>query len=250
MKTKHYFNIAISIAVSAFLLSGCAQNAADKTASATSATVNSPIPTNDDAENEINYTEKLKTEGYSTKDIEASQAYVSRVMLQLNEIETFGSIYNQPVGIENGTDNASKYSELMAKIDEQKAVYYIVRLNESFNSLEDAFNEYLLALQADIEIDLYFKDLEKYNDAKNEKLSGTRPDDFITVRDIEEKALENLQNMNNSSKNPGNSLPGPNIPNNDLSPDFINPQPDIPSVEIPQPIDPAQQIREKLGPNY
>lgn len=203
MKKSYYFGIAISISLSALLLTGCGQNAVDKASPAQTAAVSDPIPNEIDA----NYTEKLKTEAYGKEEIEASQAYVSRVILQLSEIETFGSLYNQPVGIESGnSEDLSRYSELMKKIDEQKAVLYLIKLNKSFDNMEDAFNEYLLALQADFEIEMYFTDPKKYNEEKNEKITGTNPDDFITVRKIEEKALENLQNMNKSSNNPSNLI--------------------------------------------
>ncbi|OPZ87369.1 MAG: hypothetical protein BWY74_03414 [Firmicutes bacterium ADurb.Bin419] len=251
MKIRYYFNIAILIAVSAFLLSSCGQNSAEKASALPTSTTNTPVSTGSDAEAETNYIERLKSEGYSSEEIETSQSYVSRVVLQLNEIETFGSIYAQPAGIESvNTDDTSKYPELLSKIDEQKSVYYLAKLNRVFNSMEDAFNEYLFSLQSDLDIEGYFMDREKYTEEKNEKMSTINSDEFITTRNIEEKALEKLQNMNNSGKSPDQSLPGINNPNRNLLPDYINPQPDLPKVEIPQPIDPSQEIKNKLGPQF
>ena len=251
MKTRYYFNIAILIVVSAFLLSGCGQNSVEKTSALPTSATNTPVSTDSDTQIEPNYIERLESEGYSKEEIEASQAYVSRVVLQLNEIETFGSIYAQPAGIESvNTDDTSKYSELLSKIDEKKSVYYLAKLNRIFKSMEDAFNEYIFSLQSGLDIETYFKDKEKYNEAKNEKITVINSDNFITSKDIEEKALEKLQNMNNSSKSPNQIVPGMNNPNQNLSPDLINPQPDLPIVEIPQPIDPSQEIKNKLGPQF
>lgn len=170
MKKSYYLNIAISITLAALLLTGCEQNAAQKASTQPTSAITSPASTNNKAESEINYTEKLKSEGYSTKDIESAQSYVSRIVLQLNEIETFRGINTEPAGIgSENTDDSSKYSELLSKIDEQKAVYYLVKLNSDFNSIEDALNEYLLALQSDLDIDTYFKSKEKYNEAKTKR---------------------------------------------------------------------------------
>lgn len=82
--------------------------------------------------------------------------------------------------------------------------------------MEDAFNEYLFSLQSDLDIEGYFMDREKYTEEKNEKMSTINSDEFITTRNIEEKALEKLQNMNNSGKSPDQSLPGINNPNRNL----------------------------------
>lgn len=251
MKKRYYLKIAVSATVAVFLLTGCAQNSTEKTSAVPTATVNSPITTNSDAESKINYTDKLKSEGYISQDIKSSESYIRRVMLQLNEIETFGSINIQPAGIGNSSsEDSTKYSELLSKIYEQKAIYYLVKLNSDFNSMEDALNEYLLALQSDFDIENYFIDKKKYNEAKSEKLSGANFGEFITVRDIEEKVLENLQNMNNLNNNSNPSVPGMNNKGTDINSGVINPQPDIPTVEIPKPIDPSREIMDKIGPHY
>lgn len=251
MKKKYYFGIAVSITIATLLLTGCEQNKAEKTSAYKAPTTNSPVATNSNVESKINYIEKLKSEGYSTEAIKSSQSYISRVMLHLNEIETFSSINTEPAAIgSDNTDDSAKYSELLSKFDESKAVYYLVKLSSDFNSLEDAFNEYLVALQSDLDIDMYFKDKEQYNVSKSKKASGANSDKFISVRDIEERALEGLQNMNNSNKNTNQLLPGINNPNQDLAPNVVNPQPDVPTVEIPKPIDPSREIEDKLVPKY
>ncbi len=249
MKIRIYTNIAFIIVSITFLLGGCARNQAPQISTSPTSIVISPTPTYNSTNSETDYTNKLMSEGFSTEDIRSSESYLSRVILQLNEIETFSSINFQPSSIESNSDNSAKYSELLSKIDAQKALYHIVKLNNDLQSLENALNEYLLSLQFDLNIELYFEDKEKYNDEKKEKMSGINSHELITVRDIEEKALENLQNINNSN-NSNPAIPGPNNNNPGLNPNVINPQPNIPTVEIPKPIDPSREISDKLGPQF
>lgn len=251
MKKRYYLYITLIIAASTFMLSSCQQNSAKEPLPTTTSATNTAIPTASDAKTDSNYLEKLKAEGYSPEEMEAAQTYVSRVLLQLNEIETFGRIYTKPGAIESfDTDDTSRYSELLLKIDEEKAVYYLAKLNRIIKSMEDAFNEYLFSLQSDLDIETYFKDKEKYDKEKNEKLSTLSSDGFITTRDIENTALEKLQNMNNPSKKQDPTIPGIINPNQDLLPDSVNPQPNIPTVEVPKPIDPSKEINNRPGPQF
>lgn len=251
MKKKYYFGIAVSIIVATLLLTGCEQNKEEKISAYKTPTVNSDVATNSNIESKFNYAEKLKSEGYSTEAIESSELFINRVLLQLNEIETFNSINTEPAVLgNNNADDSAKYFELLSKFDEAKAVYYLVKLSNDFNSLEDALNEYLIALQSDIDIDTYFKDKELYNASKNKKAQSTNSNKFISVRDIEEKALESLQNMNNSNKNTNQLLPDIYNPNQNQVSNVMNPQPDLPKVEIPIPNNPSKEINDKLAPKY
>jgi len=246
MKKRNYINTAILIALTALILSSCDQNPPKNTLTTHTSTVSSQPSTN----SETNPIDKLKSEGYSTEDIQSSESYLSRIILQLNEIETFSSINFQSSNIENSNSNDSAdYSALLSKIDEQKAIYYMVKLNNNLNSLEESLNEYLFCLQSELDIELYFEDKEKYNDEKNEKMSSLNSDEFITVRDIEQKALENLQNINNSN-NSNPTVPGAKNNDPNLNPNIINPQPNIPTVEVPKPIDPSTEISNKSRPPF
>jgi hypothetical protein len=203
------------------------------------------------------YIEKLKSEGANEKEIESAELYVKRVILQLNEIQTFSNnsafhlsaadpgLYNQD------RDDSLKYLDLSSKIDEKKAVYYILKLMNSFGSMEKAFDEYLISLQLDIDLDMYITDKSSYDRLRAQKLSEIIEEDLITVEKIDEKAFESLQKLNDVNKNNypnnGNEIHDPFI---NTVPNVINPQPIIPQVDVPRPIDPAEEINKKLSPNY
>lgn len=249
---KKIFSATIIIGLISVLATGCTEKTPQATtpvptveATITSATpqpssVNTQMPTNNtsDETNEEANVENLASDGYDEESIQACESYVSRVILQLNEIETFSRISLQPAGTDTTSEDAASFSELLAKIDEQAAIYYITKLSNNFDSLEDATNEYLFTLQADIDIQLYFSDKASYDKQKTDLLSNTSSD-YITVRAIDEQALAYLQNINNANPVvPGaDTNPGPNV---------INPQPEIPTVEIPKPVNPSEQIQNML----
>lgn len=244
MKKRNPTNIAFILVSTAFILTGCAQNPVPQVSTKPTSALSIPTSTN----SKTNSNDKLLSENYSKEDIQTSESYLSRVILQLNEIETFSSINHQPSGIDSNSEDSAKYSELLSKIDQKNAVYYIVKLNSDLGDLEEALNEYFLSLQCELDIQLYFGDKEKYNDEKKEKMSGINSDELINVKKIEEKALENLQNINNSNNlNP--VIPGLNN-SPDLNSNVLNPQPNIPTVEIPKPIDPSQEINGRLDPQF
>ncbi|HOM01676.1 MAG TPA: hypothetical protein PLH43_02465 [Acetivibrio sp.] len=143
---------------------------------------------------------------------------------------------------ENGTDSA-KYSELSSKISEDKAVYYLVKLENSFGSMEKVFDEYLLSLQLDIDFDKCLEDKNSYDKLREDKLSKIDESSLITVEDIENKALESLQRFNNNNNNNipgiGNDILNPSA---NTVPNIVNPQPELPKVDMPKPIDPTEQF--------
>lgn len=196
----------------------------------------------------------LKSEGYDTKDIESSELYVKRISLQLNEISTFNDSFGiqQKIGIEHENVNYSQnYSKLLEKLDDKIAVYYVVKLKQEFSDIEKALDEYLISIQLNLDLSGYFKDKNQYNKIKEEKLSEIVSTDLIDVKSIERKSLENLQKLNDFNKN---SLPGVNPrvnnPSDSLVPNINNPQPGLPKVDIPRPVDPSEELNKKISPGF
>lgn len=194
--------------------------------------------------------DKLESQGYPRKDIDSSQQYVEKVILNLNEIAASAEDPNpQPaVNISGSEDtDSARFTELQSKIDNNKAIYLMVKLKKEFKSVESVFDEYLMSLQLDMDLNDYLSDKSKYEKNKNEKMSGKDVTGFITVEQIERKMLENIQKQNERNRsdnlNPntnnsagGNSLPGLSQPN-------VN----GPVVDVPRPPDPAEELRNKIG---
>lgn len=195
------------------------------------------------------YDEKIKSDGDDAEKIESAELYVKRIVLQLGEIQTFGNnLQPSSVNIDpynEKSDDSIRYSELSSKIDEDKAIHYLVALEDSFSSMEEIFDEYLLSLQLDIDFDTCVTDKSTYDNLREEKLSQIAESGLITVDDIERKALESLQKLNNSSDSPGigtgNDIYNPSV---NPIPDMVNPQPELPNVDIPRPIDPTEEFKK------
>lgn len=208
----------------------------------------SPSVTAENVKND--YAQLLQTGGYSKKDIDSARIYVERFISDVNQILTFEeSLALQPGSNadENKPENLDVYKELSAKLDENKAVYFMLKLKNDFNGIDKVFDEYLLTLQIDLDIGDYLKDKDMYNKSRTEKLSAKNSLEFITFEQTERKALEDLQKQNEQNQgdlNPNtnkNNLPGGTNPN-------INPPvPNVPKVDVPRPIDPSEELKKKIG---
>lgn len=213
---------------------------------------NQPSKNNGETETKTDYSQKITQEITDTKEIEATSLLVNRVLIQLGEIQSFqtqlGIKTNTDIGLSSSQeDDSTRYSDLLSKIDEDKGVYYTLKLKKDFTGSEEAFDEFLASLQLDIDIALYLNDKKEYDKIKGEKLSGAT-DQPLTVRDIENKSLENLQKLNDSNKfsspddiNPNTNMGIPPNPNEN-----INNQIEVPGVKDPRPVDPAEQIRNNI----
>ena len=219
-------------------------------------TTASNLPAAGSPESKPDVIETLTSQGYDAKDIESAELYIKRVLLLLNEINTFSA----GIGSHNEfstdpfnsqTEDLLDYSSLASKIDENKALYFAVMLQNSFNGIEGAFDEYLSSLQLEIDLSLYLNDNDTYNKIKKEKLSVISSSGLINVNQIERKSLENLRKLNEANKNNFNRInPITYNPAHNSAPGINNPQPILPDVDIPKPVDPAEEIRKKTDPTY
>lgn len=138
--------------------------------------------------------EQLKKEGFGSEEITEARMLAERVQFQLRQIaETAGPPTPVPTAEPEAgkeQENEEMYLELSQSFLVEDAVYFILKLEEAFETKEAALNEYLLSLQLGLDLFLYFEDKEKYLKAKEEKMLGRMPGEMITAARIEEKALE------------------------------------------------------------
>lgn len=192
--------------------------------------------------------ENLKTQGTKTQDIEAAKQYVQGIVFELNQIVSFDSgIGNVPEpGVEeNLSEDITKYSQLSEKINIDEATFYMVSLKDLIGSKEKAFDEYLLSLQLDLDLSEISKDKSSYEKKKSEKMSGVDQNSIITAEQIEQKMLESLQKQNERNRN---TIPEQNSDINGINNNLPNSQMNnLPGVEVPKVVDPAEELRKKIG---
>jgi len=205
---------------------------------------------NQDNHNNIDWKQEvdaLLNEGYKKEEIGSSKQYVQGVISNLNQIVSFSSSNNiipQPGIEEDSSEDVSRYQDLITKIDIDKAVYHMIKANNLLGSKENVFDEYLITLQLDLDINELITDRTTYEKKKNEKLTGVDQSSLITADDITQKMLESIQKQNernrsaltNQNRNNDNSLPGINNSLNNL-----------PGIQAPSAPDPEAEIRKKLG---
>jgi len=192
--------------------------------------------------------EKLKAQGIKNQDIEAAKQYVQGIVFELNQIVSFDSgIGNVPKpGIEeNSSEDSTRYSQLSEKINIDEATYYMVSLKDLLGGKEKVFDEYLISLQLGRDFSEISKEKSSYEKKKSEKLSGVDPNSIITAEQIEQKMLESLQKQNEKNRN---TIPEQNSDINGINNNLPNSQlNNIPGVEVPKVIDPAEELRKKIG---
>ncbi|KNY29782.1 hypothetical protein [Pseudobacteroides cellulosolvens] len=204
-----------------------------------------------DNQDKINWkqkVDKLPTEGFKIEEIDSSKQYVQGVVSNLNQIVSFsssGSILPQPgISQDSSNDDSSKYQDLSAKIDMDKAIYHMVKIKSTLGSKEKVFDEYLLTLQLDLDISELSKDKASYEKKKNEKLISIDQNSLITADSITQKMLESIQNQNEKNRN---SITNPNQNNSNSLPGLNNPSNNLPGIQVPNVPDPEADIRNKLA---
>ena len=226
------------------------------------------------------FIKKLKKEGFKEQDINEAKLLAERVTFELQEItdnpkkqqnqvtEKDKNTQNSNTNIGNGITNNTaisdfdikgnkpdsqdiqSYEELSKKVDTQNAIYFMLKLKADIGSYEQVFDEYLLSLQLDLDLNDYIKDKKEYQKKKEEKKLVLDPQKVITLEKIEQKSLEKTQSENESEqlspKNSGEKIPGatgsadtkeksplPDVP----KPDTGNVKPQNPTAEVMKEID-------------
>ena len=214
---------------------------------------------------------KLKKEGFNDDEITEVKLIEERVMFQLEEItsETLadkekilpqpndpditGSIIqtaDKPQGYNNlsSDDGLDSYQELYKKVDVKDAVYFMLQLKADFGSYENAFDEYLFALQTGLDLNEYIKDKKAYLKIKDEKKLLLDERKLITLEKIENKSIEKTQTENKESDVTSTQDYSTNKGTSKVSKDQTIPLPDVPkpnSVDV-TPKNPTDEIMNEI----
>lgn len=199
--------------------------------------------------------EKLRDEGFTDYEIQQAALLVERVAFQLQEIiSASDALYTMPeIGshIENDEDEAEKYRELASLFDTPKCMYLVLKLRDEFGSMDAVLDEYLFSIQAGLDMALYIADKSDYLKQRKEKEIEPELRDIITIRRIEEKLLELLNQKrsigNTDIMTPGDeklqkSFDGGTFESSGILPD--NPFPEIHGLK---PADPAESIMDEIN---
>lgn len=125
-----------------------------------------------------NVVDTLLGMGFDRDEITGVKLLVERVLFNLEEITAFG-------------DN-DEYRDLKSLIDIDRAVYYMLVLQDDFGDMHKVLDEYLLALQVGLDLGMYIEDAKKYEEEKLQKIALGNIQ-VITCGMIEEKMLETVR---------------------------------------------------------
>jgi len=202
------------------------------------------------------FIKKLTDAGYTQSEITDAKLLAERVLFQLQEIvRSVGNRPKQPIAElkdENqGSEDLTAYIKISDQFDLKTAVYAMTVLKKDFGSINNVLNEYLLALQIDLNIEEYFTDKEKYLQDKEDKGIGVNPDSIITIDKIENRMLEAIQQGNSSTDDDFTTSNDVAFP---VESQMNHPLPDVPNPNaitvIPEnPTDAIMKEIQSIDPN-
>lgn len=162
---------------------------------------------------EDNVASELSADGFGEDEVEEAKLLVERVMFQLSEIVSAADSteYDNLTSVqaETKTDEEMESFRLInQKIDVNSCVSLILRLKKDLGGLDPALDEYLCALQLDLDLELYFQDPGAYQEQKSEKMTGNISQKLITALKIEEAMLKRLNAYSESELKPEQKTEG------------------------------------------
>lgn len=172
---------------------------------------------------------QLSELGYSESDILEAKDMVEWVGYKLDEITTL-------------TDDEA-YSELKDFYNINDGVYWVLRLKDIKQSYLAALDEYLIALQLELDLNKLLEDEVQYELDKNEK-TITLGEEPITTYHIDQKILELLSQGNKDS----NEDDVQTVNSNEVT----DPKEGLPEtntkieVEDVKPVNPGDEIKEEI----
>lgn len=198
---------------------------------------------------------QLYNDGFSKDEINSTKMFVERIIFGLREIcgdntklQTNTKVIAEPNQVESLEIEIESYSKLLDKISIDEALYFIVKLKNEFGSMDKVMDEYILALQIDLDFGLYIKNKDEYIKQKAEKVLILDMQKIINTEKIETKLLQKFSNKNESYKENdriGISAKSDKIVNNDFEQFGKDAKLPSPDIKVVRPLDPSQEIQNE-----
>lgn len=181
-----------------------------------------------DLSDTINVDQDLEKE-YSKEKIQEANELYNMIIFKLEEIISL--------------KDDETYKQLKQKLDNEEAIYWILKLENELGTMQDALEEYLISIQLEIDLNEYFKDKKEYQRIKSEK-EVLYQKELITVEKIEQTALELLTNMNNSEEEKDTIRIDSNN-SNEIKIPSIDPKATI-DIDSQKPINPLDELNKEI----
>ncbi|KQN96000.1 hypothetical protein [Paenibacillus sp. Leaf72] len=205
-------------------------------------------------------TSKLQAQGYQNEDILEAKMLAERLQFQLKELgggnQPAPAVQVPTASIDKKEeDQQERYEKLLQQFNVADAVYFMLLLEDKVGSAETVLDEYLVALQLELDLNLYISDQEAYIKARDEKRMSSPSHEMITMSGIELALLEQIQKSNTRIKdNLTTTTQGTtaSIDVKDSKGENILPDVPLPVVEDIRPGNPAADVMkeiEAINPN-
>jgi hypothetical protein len=198
---------------------------------------------------------QLLASGFSTEEIQQAKLLAERVQFQLQEItsstgtEIITDAQNVPATGGNDAainEDTAAYKELEEKFNLKTVIILMLKLKDSFGSMEEVMNEYLYSLQIDINLEDYLTDSEGYLEKKKDKSIEAEQKKIITMSDIENEMLKAIQQKD--VNNADNEVPSSTVKTLENTERAIDDGPvsPLPEMKDVTPSNPGDDIRLEI----
>ncbi len=200
--------------------------------------------------------DQLHDKGFDDEEIMDAKLLVERIMLQLQQVQSNGASVTVPKpAVVDETEDAeleAAVAKISGKFAEGEAVSLLLVLKEEFGTLDAVMDEYLLALQFDLDLASYQSDKEAYLKSKAEQTAGVQDNEIVTMEQLEKAVLEQLQPKTAADTDNAKDIKEHTLTSAEENTDSPLPEikPPAPGDVIPQnPAEAVKQEIEAINPN-
>jgi hypothetical protein len=195
--------------------------------------------------------DQLHGQGYTDEEIMDAKLLAERIMLQLQQLQNNETVVTapKPAAVSDTAGNAefqAAVTKIGGKFAEGEAVSLLLALKKEFGTLDAVMDEYLLALQFDLDLATYLSDKEAYLKSKDEQTAGVQDAEVVTMELLEQAILEQLQPEPAQSAADTEDIAGKALASEAENTDSPLPEikPPVPGDVIPQ--NPAEAVRQEI----
>lgn len=197
---------------------------------------------------------KLRADGYQDQLIQNAKMLAERIEYQLTEITSADTRNAKPSSAEeekskSDGEDTDQFRKLSERYKATEAVVFMLTLSDDFGGIDAVLDEYLLALQIELDLRKYKEDPKAYLKSKEEKTAFLLPNARITAAKIEEAMLTRInRSMNAEADDISNSIPSGKSASihNEAGREATVPSLPIPEVADVRPVNPSDRLKQEL----
>jgi hypothetical protein len=197
--------------------------------------------------------EDVKTlidQGFEEQHIQEAKLLAERTAFQLQELlQGDRSVAENPLSqLQPKEDELLVFRKAAEQFNLIEAVTLMLQLQAEFGSFEAVLDEYLYALQLELNLGSYLQDKEAYLELKQQKSIENISEVIVSLSEIDRRLLETIQRENNRDNQDLTGVQNTDLLEQQQTSQEISVLPDmpLPTVEDKRPPNPLDEVMKEL----